>query len=784
MKGNDMDYGGFSRDKKEFIINRFDTPTPWINYLCNGKYAALISQTGGGYSFFEDPKYQRITRYRYNNVPLDRPGRYVYLRDSDTGEYWSAGWQPVCRAPDAWECRHGLGYTKISSANEGISSEVTYFVPQDDNLEVWSIGITNAGKKKRTITATPYAEFALFDASEEFMFHPNLHYFSMAEYDSRDKAIYYSFYNKKKEYFKRNFSRAFFAVTNRAVRGYDCEREAFIGRYHSETNPEAIKSGRHKNSKVAGGNVIGALSVRLELKPGERKEVTVVLGVDAYENKLTPDRILRKYSDESHVSHELERVKKYWEEYTSKLKVETPDAAVNANINTWNQYQSRTTFDWSRYASLMYNTGTGRGIGFRDTSQDTLGVVHAIAPQVKEKILLLAKNMYEDGHAYHLFYPTVGTGEPKKYSDDHLWIIPSVYSYICETGDYSILEDKAPYIEGSSGTVYEHMVRAVNYTLANCGPHGLPRMFYADWNDCLNDIDRKGRGESVWVAMFLCYVAKQMAGLAEELEKTGDAKGFTRIYDEMKQRINNTAWDGEWYMRAFTDDGRPVGSKECEEGKIHINTQSWAVLSGVAGRARGIKCMDSVKKYLDTDLGIRICWPSYTSSPEDIGSLINYPAGIKENGAIFCHANTWAVIAEAMLGRADRAFGYYHKLLPVVAAKKAGAETYRVEPYVYSQFLFGPDHPQFGRGSHSWLTGTSAWMFRAFTDWILGVRATLDGLMIDPRLPASWDGFTMKRSFRGKQYDINVTQGKVLVNGKLVRDGSGADRRTVPAPVS
>lgn len=765
-----MDYGGFSKDSREFIINRFDTPTPWINYLCNGKYAALISQTGGGYSFFEDPRYQRITRYRYNNVPLDRPGRYVYLRDAASGEYWSAGWQPVCKTPDAWECRHGLGYTSISSAYDKIQSAVTYFVPLDDNLEVWFIELTNTSEKKRSITVTPYAEFALFDASEEFMFHPNLHYFSTAEYDSRDKAIYYSFYNKRKGYFQRNFSKAYFSITNSPVSGYDCEREAFIGKCRSEKNPEGMKTGKHKNSAVIGGNVIGCLSTYLELEPGEEKRVIVVLGVDAYENKLTPDKILRKFSDEEHIAYEFDRVKKYWEEYTSKLSVDTPDPLVNANINIWNQYQSRTTFDWSRYASLMYNTGTGRGIGFRDTSQDTIGVVHTIAPQVKDRIKLLARNMYEDGHAYHLFFPTVGTGDPKKYSDDHLWIIPAVYSYICETGDYSILDEKVPYIEGSGGTIYDHMVRAIDYTLANVGPHGFPRMFYADWNDCLNDIDKKGKGESVWVAMFFCYVAKQMAELAGEIEKPKDAKNFTEIYDDMKKKVNDIAWDGEWYIRAFTDEGNPIGSKSCEEGKIHINTQSWAVLSGVAGRERGLKCMDAVKKFLDTDLGIRICWPSYSSNPDDVGSLINYPPGIKENGAIFCHANTWAIIAEAMLGRPDQAFDYYHKLLPTVASKKVGIDRYKVEPYVYCQFLFGPDHPQFGRGSHSWLTGTSAWMFRAFTDWILGVRATLDGLIIDPRIPSSWDGFKAKRHYRGVTYDINVrraskTETKIEVNG-------------------
>lgn len=767
-----MDYGDFSDDKKEFIIKRFDTPTPWMNYLCNGRYAALISQTGGGYSFFEDPKYQRITRYRYNNVPMDRPGRYIYLRDMDSAEYWSLGWQPVCKAPQAWECRHGLGYTKISSEYNKIRGEVIYFVPLDDSLEVWLIEVTNTDNKMRSINVTPYAEFALFDVMEETMFHPNLHYFSTAEYDAKDKSIYYSFYNKKKGYFQRNFSKAYFSVANKDITGFDCERESFIGRYRSESNPEVIEKGKHNNSIVIGGNVIGCLSAPLNLKAGESKSVIVVLGVEVYDDKLNSSETLRKYSYEGHIISEFERVRNYWRDYTSKLTVEVPDEIVNANINIWNQYQSRTTFDWSRYASLMYNTGTGRGIGFRDTSQDTIGVVHSIAPQVKDKIKLLAKNMYEDGHAYHLFFPTIGTGDPKKYSDDHLWIIPAVYSYICETGDFAILDEEVNYIEGTKGSIYEHMKRATEYTLNNTGPHGFPLMFYADWNDCLNDICKKGKGESVWVAQFLCYVARQMTQLAQKTNKLNDGELFTQIYDDMKKKINDIAWDEEWYIRAFTDEDKPIGSKSCEEGKIHINSQSWAVISGVADEERGKRCMDAVRKHLDTELGIRIVWPSYVKSPDDVGSLINYPPGIKENGAIFCHANTWAVIAEAMLNRADHAYDYYYKLLPSVASRKVGIERYRVEPYVYSQFLFGPDHPQMGRGSHSWLTGTSAWMFRAFTDWILGIRATLDGLVIDPRIPSSWDGFKAKRHYRGVTYDITVcrtskTEKKIEINGSL-----------------
>jgi len=752
-----VEYGKFSKDRKEFIINRYDTPTPWINYLCNGKYCAITSQTGGGYSFYEDPRYQRITRYRYNNIPMDRPGRYVYLKDADSKKFWSINWQPVCKKPDEWECRHGLGYTKIKSVYDDILSEITYFVPIDDNLEIWHINVKNIGKKARNINLTAYTEFALFDAMEEFMFQPNLYYFSTAEFNKTDKCIYYDFYNKKKGYFARNFSKVFFSLTGSEINGFDCDREEFIGRYHSEADPQAILDGKHRNSIVIGGNAIGSLSTSVTLKSKESKDVTVLVGVELFDAAMPALKLIKKYDNEKTLLNEFGRLGKYWEDFLNNLQVDVPDEHVNAMINIWNQYQSKTTFDWSRFASLMYNTGTGRGIGFRDTSQDTIGVSHAIPCQVKDKIKLLAKNMYEDGHSYHLFFPTVEKGDPKKYSDDHLWIINAVYSYICETGDAGILNETCKYIEGSSGAIYEHLAKAIDYTMNNLGPHGFPRMFYADWNDCLNDIDKYGKGESIFVAMFLCWSLKQMEALAKCLDKNEDIKLFRKIYQDIKDKINEIAWDGEWYIRAFTDTGRPIGSKNSgEEGRIHLNSQSWAVLSGVADAGRAKKCMDSVNKHLDTEYGIKLVTPPYTSSPDDVGSLINYPPGIKENGAVFCHANTWAIIAECMLKRPENAYEYYDKLLPSKVSKKIGVGLYRVEPYVYSQFIFGPDHPQFGRGSHSWLTGTSTWMFHAFTQYILGIRPEIDGLIIDPCIPKTWDGFKALRKFRGAVYNIEV----------------------------
>jgi cellobiose phosphorylase len=771
-----MDYGYFLDKEREYVIIKYDTNWPWINYLSNGRYCVLLSHLGGGYSFFEDPRFQRITRYRYNNVPMDRPGKYIYIRDEGSDSYWTPTWQPVGKKPEHWKCHHGLGYTRITSVNEQIFSQVLYFVPLEDNLEIWNITLSNLGRKKRRLHLFPYVEFALFDAVEEFISHPNLHYFSTADFDDLDNVIYYDFFMPGRF---TTMGKVFFSISEK-VEGYDCDREEFVGLYRSESNPLVVEEGKSRNSKLIGGNAIGSLHSSVELAPDEKKTLLVILGVTK-DYKESARKYIEKYSSLERVNKAFQLLKQNWQSYLGKTQIKTPDQDVNSMINIWNQYQCKVNFDWSRYASY-FHTGTGRGIGFRDTSQDIMGVVHSIPQKAKKKIKLLAKNMYKDGHSYHLFFPTVGKGDSTKYSDDHLWIINAVSSYIRETGDMDIIEDRAPYIEGSKGSIYQHMVRAIEYTLNNVGPHNLPRMFYADWNDCLNDVDKEGRGESVWTGFQLHLVLKQLEEIAELSGKLEDKERFHKIAEKVKDIINEVAWDGQWYIRAFTDEGKPLGSKDNREGKIYLNSQSWAVFSGVATNERAEICMNSVREFLNTECGLKLLHPPYRSFPKGVGSLLNYPPGLKENAAIFCHANTWAIIAEAMLGRGDYAYQYYSQILPPNVSRRVGNELYRIEPYVYCQFIFGPDHPEHGRASHSWLTGTAVWAFRAFVDWILGIRPTFKGLLIDPCLPTCWDGYKAERVFRGAKYEIKVKKPKGISKGisKVIFDKEELDSYTLP----
>lgn len=775
-----MEYGHFHEEEREFVITRPDTTWPWINYLSNGRYCALTSHLGGGYSFYQDPRYRRITRYRYNNVPADRPGKYVYIRDAATGSYWSPTWQPVGQNLEQWQCRHGLGYTTFRAVYDGIAADLCYFVPPEDNLEIWRITLRNLGRKKRELQLFPYVEFALFDAVEEFYSHPNLHYFAVADFFPPEGAVIYDFFMPGRF---ADMGKVFFTLSNgELISGYDCDREQFIGLYRSENNPQVVEEGRSRNSAVIGGNAAGVLQAGLTLAPGAETTVSVFLGVT--KNAADSARpYIEKYSRPEAVEQAFARLRQNWRDYLERLQVKTPEAAVDNMINTWNQYQCRVAFDWSRYASY-FHTGTFRGIGFRDTSQDILGVMHAAPGEAAAKIKLLARHMYADGHSEHLFFPATGTGDPTRYSDDHLWIINAADSYVRETGDLALLEESVPYRDGGAGTLYEHMVRAIDYTLRHTGPHGLPRMFRADWNDCLDGVDREGRGESVWTAFQLHLALRQMAELAVLCGRSADAARFRQAGAAIRETINRTAWDGRWYIRAFTDAGTPLGSHTCAEGRIYLNPQSWAVISGAAPPERARLCMDAVHEHLATPYGLKLLHPPYRSFPPGVGSLLNYPPGLKENGAVFCHAHSWAVIAEAMLGRGDRAYQYYERILPPQVSKRVGQARYRVEPYVYCQFIFGPDHPHHGRASHSWLTGTAAWSFRSLVDWILGLRPTFRGLLIDPCLPSGWSGYEAVRYFRGGCYHIRVHKPVGICKGVagITMDGARLDSSVLPLP--
>lgn len=771
-----MKYGFFDNKEKEYVITRPDTPLPWINYLGCEDYCGLISNTAGGYSFYKDAKERRITRYRYNNIPTDRGGRYIYIKDNASQDFWSASWQPVLKdlSKYKYECRHGLGYTSIAAEYSGISTKTTYFVPIGENLEVWMIDVKNNSKKMRNLTVASFVEFCLWDALNDMTdYQYNL---NIGETLYKDNTVFHiSRYRVEKSYF------AYMTCTNTKANSYDSDRTSFLGRYGSLENPEAVKAGKGSNSIASGWAPVGSQFFNVKLKPNETKTLIIVLGIS--EKKDDVPRVTKKFRTKALVQKEFEYLKKYWDDNLSHFSVDTEDADVNSIANIWNQYQARTTFNWSRSASY-YESGIGRGMGFRDSNQDTLGFVHQIPEKVKQRIIDLASTQFEAGNALHQYSPLTkkAISNEKNYSDDHLWLIFSVASYIKETGDVAFLDKMVPFDTGKEATLYDHLSKAIKYTLNNLGPHGLPLMFFADWNDCLNLGGNKNRAESVLVGQMLVKAATDMVDLAKISGRSEDVSKYRSIAQKMKDTVNKQAWDGSWYLRGFTDNSDPVGSSRSKEGQIHLETQAWAVMSGVAEGDRAIKCMDSVKKYLATDYGIMLITPPYSKFYPDLGSVSIYPPGLKENGAIFCHPNPWAMAAECIIGRGNRAFEYYKAILP--ATKNKIPDIHKVEPYIYCQMIAGRDHKNFGEGKNSWLTGTAAWNFVAISQCILGIKPDYSGLTVDPCIPNNWSGFSVKRHFRGHYYFITVRNPKHVSKGvkQMTVDGKEISGNTIPAP--
>lgn len=762
-----MKYGYFDNKNKEFVITRPDTPTPWINYLGCDEYCALMSNTAGGYSFHRDPKSRRITRFRYNNIPVDRPGRYIYLRDQQSGEYWSATWQPVMKSHKVtshksqvkdnnyqYECRHGLGYTTIKSNYEGISTETVYFVPLNENLEFWAIKVKNNAKENRKIKLFTYLEFCLWHAEmdmTDFQYTLNI-----ASCVNEGNMIFHQTGYAPKA---GRLGVAYFAC-NKKIVGYDCDRETFIGQYHSESNPMAVEKGESFGSFASGGNPIASLSCDMELKPGEEKEVVFMMGVA--QTKEEAKETHKKYTDENKVYAKLAELKKHWAGYLLTFQAETPDEDVNAMVNIWNQYQCRTTFNWSRFASY-YEAGIGRGMGFRDSNQDTIGVVHVIQDRVKTRIKELAANQFRNGSSYHKFFPLTKTGEKGGYSDDPLWLILASAAYIRETGDTAFLDEKVVFIDGGAEPMYEHLRKAIDFVLTEKGPQGFVKMRFADWNDCLNLGTDNEIAETTWVPELLYLEIMEFIKMASLRNKKSDADKYAKIALEIKDNFNKKAWDGEWFIRGIDKNSKAVGSDKCREGKIDLLPQAWAVMSGIADEKRAVMSMDSVKKHLDTEHGIMLMAPAYTEYDDTLGAVTTFAPGLKENGGIFCHANPWAMIAEAMLGRGDLAFEYYKKILP--PTKNKIADIHQTECYIYSQFITGKDNPNFGRSRNSWLTGTAAWNFVAISQYILGVRPDYDGLIVDPCVPKAWKKFSVKRVFRGAIYEIEVANPEGVSKG-------------------
>jgi cellobiose phosphorylase len=766
-----MRYGHFDDERREYVITRPDTPLPWINYLGVNDYCALISNTAGGYSFYKDPRERRILRYRYNNVPSDRPGRYIYIRDNGSREYWSASWQPVLKDLKRYEyeCRHGLSYTVISSAYEGIRTETTYLVPLGENLEIWRLKVRNTTRRKRSLSLFTYVEFCLWDAVNDMTdFQYNL---NIGQTRFKGNAIYHI-----TNYHAHQPCYAWFWA-NRKVNSWDGVRQSFVGPYRSESNPVAVERGRCSNEPAVGWAPFAGLHVDVELPPGVEEEVVFLLGYGETLGDEAPH--VKKYRSGKAVDRELAALRSYWDETLGRYTAQTPDPAVNSMVNIWNQYQCRTTFNWSRSASY-YESGIGRGMGFRDSNQDILGFAHQIPGKARERLLEIAATQFPDGRANHQYSPLTKKGTGGGFGDDHLWLVIAVSHYVKESGDIAFLRETAPFNDGSAGSMYDHLQRALSWSTRNTGWNGLPKIGNADWNDCLNLTGPNGTASSVMIAEMYVMAAGLLAELAERTDRPGDAARYRGAAAGMSGRINADCWDGEWYMRAFDDAGSPVGTAQTEEGKLWLESQTWAVLSGAAAPDRALTCMDSVKRRLATRHGIVLFWPAYSAYHPELGYVSVFPKGLKENAAIFCHTNPWAMIAETMLGRGDNAFVYYKAILP--SAGNDRAEVRWTEPYVYAQMIAGREHKDFGQGKNSWLTGTASWNFVAISQYILGVRPELDGLRVDPCIPTRWKGFSVTRVFRGDTYRISVRNPRGVSKGvsSMTVDGRGITGNIVP----
>jgi cellobiose phosphorylase len=773
-------YGYFDETAREYVVTRPDTPTPWLNYIGAGGYGGIVSNTGGGFSFDRDPRNRRVTRYRYNSVPVDQPGRYIYLRDQETGDYWSPTASPVKRDLEAYECRHGTAYSRIASLYRGIEAEVLYFVPPDSadepaRCELWRLRLRNTGPAPRRLRSFSYAEFSFSDAFNDMV---NLDWAQHIVFSSCSDGII----RVGTKFRPLTF---FFGSSERPA-GYTCDREDFLGRGRDLANPIVVETGRPSNAPSPRGNSVGSLSHDFVLEPGEERELVYIMG--ATEDAAEIGRLVERYSDPAVVASALEAVRADWAAYLSHFTVETPDADTNAMLNFWNPVQCRTTLYWSRFVS-GYETGLGRGMGTRDSGQDTLGTMHAAPDHARLMLTRIWTMQFADGHTWHQFFPLTGEGGPglaaeypewpQWFSDDHLWLVISVCAYLRETGDFAYLDQKVPYADRGEGSIWEHMLRAIEFTLANLGPHGLPRSGFSDWNDTLNVDHGSGKAESVWTAMQFCRAMLDMAQLCARIDRPEESGRYDELHHSMAAAINGSCWDGAWYMRSFDDDGLPIGVSGAAHQAIDLIAQSWSVMGEVAPADRAAAAMNSAHDRLNTEFGLALIWPPYDGGDDRVRGISTFVPGAKENGGIFCHSNAWSIVAAAMLGRGDQAYLYYRQILPLA---RTDSDVFMTEPYVYPQNICGPTHPSFGLARNAWLTGTAAWTYVAATQWILGIRPTFDGLRIAPAIPGSWPGFKARREFRGTAYEIEVRRDGPGNAVALVVDGMAIDGDVVPLP--
>ena len=810
-----MKFGYFDDLNREYVITTPKTPLPWINYLGSRDFFSILSNTSGGYSFYKDAKLLRITRYRYNSVPYDNNGKYFYIKDGDS--IWNPAWQPTKTPLDSYECRHGLGYSKFSSSKNGVAANVTVFVPMNDTCEIQQVRLTNASDQKKELKLFSYVEWCLWNAMDDMTnYQRNL---STGELEVIGSTIYH-----KTEYRERRSHYALYTV-NAPVDGFDTSRDDFFGAYNGPDAPEAVVTGQAKNSMASGWYPIASHQLNVSLEPGETKSYVFVLGycenpvdqkwegqksADDFEamkrgviNKAPAERMIARYATDADVEKAFAELKAYWEGLLGIFHVETESEEVNRMVNIWNQYQCMVTFNMSRSASY-YESGIGRGMGFRDSCQDLLGFVHLIPDRARERIIDIASTQFQDGSAYHQYQPLTKKGNSdigSGFNDDPLWLIAGTSAYIRESGDLSILDEMVPYDNDMSvaTTLFEHLTRSFDYIVNHKGPHKLPLIGRADWNDCLNlncFSEHPGESfqtfgpsegpvaESVFIGGMFVKYGREYADLCGLLGKKDEAARALKEVAEMEKALLSDGWDGAWFVRAYDAFGHKVGSRECDEGQIFIEPQGFCVLAGVGVESgEAVKALDSVKERLDSEYGIMILQPAYTRYHVELGEISSYPPGYKENAGIFCHNNPWISIAETVVGRGDRAFEVYKKTCPAFLQDKS--EIHKTEPYVYSQMVAGRDAKFFGQGKNSWLTGTAAWTFADISQYILGVYPTLQGLSINPCVPGDFGNFRIHRRYRGVNYDIEVRTNGVQKGVKeLLVDGVRIEGCVIPYDAS
>lgn len=787
-----MQYGHFDNEKREYVIDRVDLPVSWTNYLGVKDLCVVVNHTAGGYMFYQSPEYHRVTRFRGNAVPMDRPGHYVYLRDAKDGDYWSISWQPVGKPLDQakYTCRHGMSYTTYECDYKGIKASQTLMVPMDDAVELWDVRLKNTTDKERRLSVFSYCEFSFHHIMIDNQNFQMSLYCAGSSYD--ENIIEY-------DLFYEEFGYQYFA-SNVTPDGFDCLRDSFLGAYRTEDNPIAVEHGTCSGSHELGNNHCGSLQKDLVLAPGEEVRLIFMLGEG---NREAGKKIREKYSDMANVDAAYAQLREYWENKFAQLQIRTPNEGMNTLINTWNLYQAEVNIMFSRFASFI-EVGGRTGLGYRDTAQDAMTIPHSNPEKCRQRIVELLRGLTTKGYGLHLFSPEWFDPDAKKEkkkpfksptviptvnakdivhgledacSDDALWLVPSIIEYIKETGETGFADEAVTYADGGEGTVYEHMKRILDFSAEQVGATGICKGLRADWNDCLN----LGGGESAMVSFLHYWAICHFLQLAEYLGRTEDVEKYQAMRERVGNVCNRELWDKEWFIRGITKNGKKIGTSEDAEGKVHLESNAWAVLSGAADVEKGKRAMDSVDKYLFTPYGILLNAPSYTVPDDDIGFVTRVYPGLKENGSIFSHPNPWAWAAECVLGRGDRAMKFYNALCPYYQNNMI--EIRQSEPYSYCQFVVGRDHTAFGRARHPFMTGSGGWAYFSATRYMLGIRPDFEHLTIDPCIPADWKEFSAVRRWRGAEYDIHVENPDGVMKGvqELYLDGEKVERIPVMA---